>query len=1211
VRAPVFFILATLSIQAAFGQPYRHPVLDSLVAHVQVGGGESNLIRIDKALRDAGPNAPPRLAYFLHRYRCEQLYYQGLFNESMIDAAKARRIAEELQDSLLIASSLNQVAVLLEEQDDNRQAIALLRDALRWYPVTSVCTYPITQPHRIHGNLGRCWANLGALDSARASEERSLHLAVRANVPRGTALALLELGRLQLRTDQADSALQLFDRAIDTAAAHAIHDVLLDGLGVQAEALVRTSRTGEAQLVFERAHAMIQEHPDIAQRSVVAFHDREVRLLAEAGLFRDALAASRTWRTLDSALRSSSARTAQRILANLHATDAELAWERSRAELAAAEVRAELRIRRTVQVGSIVALLLLAALVVTYIGRGRQKDRLERLALQRLELDRQIADLRIRQQVGEDLHDDLGAGLSALKLHCELAEDLSTDAAARSRNRTLSRIAGDLIAGMRHILWSLHHTEATAQDTATYVADRTRAFCAEHDRPVRLTMPSAWPDLVPDAELRHLAWVLVKESLKVMVTTGPDVPVELTMSWNNGLALAITMQGAARATDRTALASALSTHHLRVSRIGGSLRTVTEGPLRAEAFLPSATASGPKVASAPVLSGIAMAFILVLLGLASPFRTKAQDHVRFRSAILDSLFSSASLHAAHTTRLRAINTAIDRLDPNSSPRLECHLLLSRANQMYYQGLYDAGINDVNRSLALAQELHDSLLIATSFNMFGLLNDNLGNDAVTLPWFQLAERWLPQDTRCDYPVVKDYHIDGNIARCLLNMGQVDSAEFHYHRSRTRAAEIGNRRAMALANIGLARILLRRNRPEAAEILLDSASSQALRDGSRDVYVNALTVLAEVRMRRFGGAEGARILDEAIAFIRSDSTITPVSRRNFFKQASLLREALGQYEAAMADWRRWQREDSAIHARDDRASLATLKIMLDNDQRLLSERAERERTLARLLLDREQRRIMITAAGISALLLLGVLLLYTGRQRNQRRMTALERDRSLGRKELAELRVRQRLSEEMHQELGAGLDALKLRSELALEVEPDPSDRERIATIAVLAGELVGSLRQIIWALDTGRSSLEETVHYTTHYARTYAAQQGLPIDLHIGGPWPDVLLTMEQRRNCFLVVKEALHNIVKHAHATQVGLRITLADGLVVEIADDGRGTSPSSDARNGNGLRNMRKRIEAIGGRFRMEQRNGTMIHFTVPLVNEPDNLRSTDKPRG
>lgn len=1201
MRQLVVLLATTLTFCAASAQPYRHPVLDSLVADMRGNGTEQNMALIDKAMRVARPGSEPHLAYFLHRYRCEQLYYQGLWDESMVDAQKARRIAEELQDSLLIASSLNQVAVLMEERNDSRGAIVMLREALRWYPATVNCAYPITLPHRIHGNLGRCWSNLGAVDSARVSEERSLWLAQLANVPRGTALAFLELGRLKLRDGDADSALLLIDHSILTARAHGINDVLLDGLGTKAGVLVSTARTGEARKSLGMARALIQKHPDIAQRSIVAYYDLEIRLLTKAGLARDALAAARTWRTLDSTLRSMSARTAQRTLATLHATEAELTMERVRAETATAEVHAEKRLRRTVQLGGGVTVLLLTALVIIYIGRGRQKGRLERLAIQRMELDRQIANLRIRQQVSEDLHDDLGAGLSALKLHCELAEDLSMDIASKNRKRTLSNIAGELIGGMRHILWSLQHTEANAADIALYIVDRARAYCAEHDRPLRTTAPSDWPDVVPDPELRHLAWILVKQSLKAMLECRSDEPLHLAMSWNSGLSLVITLHGEARPRDRTALASALSAHHLRVSRAGGSLRTPTEGALCAAIFLPHTTAASGAGVS-PASRTAAMALIFLALIVSDPMT--AQERVLYRHATLDSLFTSKALRAPGADRLRAINDAVIKLDQSSDPTLACHLLLSRANQMYYQGLYDVGITDVNRSLSLAQQLQDSLLIATTYNMFGLLYENLGNDAVTLPWFQLAGRWLPKDNRSNYPVVKDYHIDGNIAQCLLNLGRTDSAEHHFQRSKTAAQAAGNLRALALANLGSARIRLQRNDLNAAEVLLDSSLSQARRDGSRDVYVDVLPVLSQVHMRRSGPAAGARTLDDAFTYVLSDSTVTPVSRRNFFKQASVLREELGQYEQAMIAWRIWQQEDSLIHHRDDRASMATLKIMLDNDQRLREERTERELTQARLALDREQRSIMVSAAGVSALLLLGVLLLYAGRRRNLARMAALERERSQGRKELAELRVRQRLSEEMHQELGTGLDALKLRSELALEVEEEADGRARLIHIAAQSAELIGSLRQIIWALDTGRSSLQETVTYTAHYARTYTAQHGIPVQIHLGTSWPDVQLSMEQRRNCFLVVKEALHNVVKHARATQLHLRMTMKEGLVVEIADNGRGIAPGG-ASGGNGLRNMRKRIEAIGGALTMEQRNGTTLRFTLPLGDKPDNNSS------
>ena len=162
-RWVVLFGSAVLGLARLVAQDTsRFAVLNALMPTLQGIGTDSNLVRIDRALLSSGPTAKPRLVYFLRRYRCEQLYYQGLIAESMIDAERARRIAESLGDSLMIASSLNQIAVLREEQHDDPGAIDLLNSALRWYPKKAMAPYPLTQPHRIHGNLGAVLGEPGA-----------------------------------------------------------------------------------------------------------------------------------------------------------------------------------------------------------------------------------------------------------------------------------------------------------------------------------------------------------------------------------------------------------------------------------------------------------------------------------------------------------------------------------------------------------------------------------------------------------------------------------------------------------------------------------------------------------------------------------------------------------------------------------------------------------------------------------------------------------------------------------------------------------------------------------------------------------------------------------------------------------------------------------------------------------------------------------------
>jgi signal transduction histidine kinase len=89
---------------------------------------------------------------------------------------------------------------------------------------------------------------------------------------------------------------------------------------------------------------------------------------------------------------------------------------------------------------------------------------------------------------------------------------------------------------------------------------------------------------------------------------------------------------------------------------------------------------------------------------------------------------------------------------------------------------------------------------------------------------------------------------------------------------------------------------------------------------------------------------------------------------------------------------------------------------------------------------------------------------------------------------------------------------------------------------------------------------------------------------------------------FLVAKEAIHNVVKHAHAEAVRIRLNLESGsFTLEIEDNGRGPSGMNEKTGRNGLRNMRRRMEDIGGRFSIgpaPNGQGTVVQLSAPIRN-------------
>lgn len=187
-------------------------------------------------------------------------------------------------------------------------------------------------------------------------------------------------------------------------------------------------------------------------------------------------------------------------------------------------------------------------------------------------------------------------------------------------------------------------------------------------------------------------------------------------------------------------------------------------------------------------------------------------------------------------------------------------------------------------------------------------------------------------------------------------------------------------------------------------------------------------------------------------------------------------------------------------------------------------------------------------------------------------------------------RNRISADMHDDLGAGMTTIRLYSELAkskLVNNPIPE----IDKISSSANELLGKMNAIIWSMSSSNDSLGNMIAYIRSYALEYFEDTGITCKIDIPEKLPNIEVIGEIRRNVFLVVKEALNNILKHAKATEVSIKLVrVEDGLTLYIHDNGKGIDMDKLRQFGNGLKNMKKRMADIHVDFSIENSNGTLI---------------------
>jgi ligand-binding sensor domain-containing protein/signal transduction histidine kinase len=239
--------------------------------------------------------------------------------------------------------------------------------------------------------------------------------------------------------------------------------------------------------------------------------------------------------------------------------------------------------------------------------------------------------------------------------------------------------------------------------------------------------------------------------------------------------------------------------------------------------------------------------------------------------------------------------------------------------------------------------------------------------------------------------------------------------------------------------------------------------------------------------------------------------------------------------------------------------------------------------------------LTGAG---LFLLGTIVgsvHYLSTQKLQRQLEGLRQHEALEKE-------RGRIARDIHDQLGANLTQVALLGELVESDKDSPTDVEAHARmISQTARDTTRSLDEIVWTVNPSNDTLDGLITYLCKYAQEYLEVAGLRYRLDAPAQLPNTPIAPEVRHNVFLAAKEAITNVVRHAQASAVHLRLRIeGKAFVLEIEDDGRGVAGLDTRTSRHGLRNMRKRMEDVAGSFSISAApgGGAVVRLTVPLAN-------------
>jgi signal transduction histidine kinase len=250
------------------------------------------------------------------------------------------------------------------------------------------------------------------------------------------------------------------------------------------------------------------------------------------------------------------------------------------------------------------------------------------------------------------------------------------------------------------------------------------------------------------------------------------------------------------------------------------------------------------------------------------------------------------------------------------------------------------------------------------------------------------------------------------------------------------------------------------------------------------------------------------------------------------------------------------------------------------------------------------------GLVILGALGGTIRYVELRRYKRELARLEREKAVNEERE---RTRARIARDLHDDLSSTLGSIALYAESLKRTlrAPKAETRLLLEKIATLAGGAIDAMGDIVWSVAPQHDTLSSVLGRIQHVTAELCALNQIAYTIRLPAVDDDIQLPDQVRRNLYLIVKEALTNSIKHAHAAEISIRGRLEHGVFeLVVADTGVGLRAARRTKHsrttlpstGHGLQNMKSRAEEIGAELaiRSGSRKGTEICLRVRLGNGP-----------
>jgi len=519
-----------------------------------------------------------------------------------------------------------------------------------------------------------------------------------------------------------------------------------------------------------------------------------------------------------------------------------------------------------------------------------------------------------------------------------------------------------------------------------------------------------------------------------------------------------------------------------------------------------------------------------------------------------------------------------------------------ANEYEYLADYQQASEYYIKSLKLATD-------ANNLEMQSKIEDNLASIFLWLKDYSLAYTYSTKA----FVIAQQRHDTVTMGNCLLNTGVAEIHQKKYKDALShfiQSEKIGYRIpdmslvADALSDEGLVYYTIHNLEAANEKYRQELDLSQKFNLLYEQLY--ALFQLAVIEKEKNNFQQAAQYASRAIAI--GEELNTPAELMEMYDTMSVIKQKLGKSAEALLFKNKYVAINDSITNAQIQTNIHHLNIQFHSaqkDKKIAEQNLSIEKNKAAI--EKKNMLLFIFLGGIVALIAILILSIrnYRHKQKlHQQSLLTLQKQHeleTLKEKMQAREEERDRIGREMHDDIGSALTTILYLSD-ELKTKSKDSDPTIASKISSTATGIVDKMNEIIWSMNRQYDTLDDLVAYTRQHAVEFLQTHSLKYHFHAPESIPDIHISGEQRRNIYLVIKESLHNIVKHSDASEVNISFQINEGLQACIHDNGKGFQMQNQRRFGNGLKNMQQRMESIGGSFEIENNNGTTVKLYCPL---------------